>query len=245
MNLYESIKENINSFKTIQSIESELTNLDSEYREALAQALIDLDIITETPLQMEQNGKLDIYEKIINKPLTRNQASKIISTIAKTMQNDFQFQEFNNIFGSYINENIGDVSFDNIKYQEKQPKQRTSIRKPVIDKLNSELNKYGCQAFDVTSPLGVGISTTFCKQGTSRGIRTSLGTKRVNPDEFAMSFNRTTANKFSQIDSLLDNYKVSTYSTPSDSGDYIFGVYKRADIPGIAKIIGACLNEEV
>lgn len=114
MNLFESINNKLNE-SSISDIEEYLYNLDSEYREVLAQVIMDLGIIPDSPINMcYKNDQEDLYNKIINKQLTKKQATKIVTEIAKRMKGDFQYGQFESLLGRYIDDDIGEVSFDNI-----------------------------------------------------------------------------------------------------------------------------------
>lgn len=89
---------------SIKDIQEDLESLDTEYREALAKALMDLKYINKSPLEMsmgteEEKEKLD---RIYNKDLRPYQIEEIIRFIFKEMKEDFQFEEYKPIEDKYL-----------------------------------------------------------------------------------------------------------------------------------------------
>ena len=65
----------MNRSVTINDIELDLSELDTEYREALARCLVDLKYLSDTPLKLSIGGvkeQLEL-EKVTSKPLKENQ----------------------------------------------------------------------------------------------------------------------------------------------------------------------------
>ena len=80
---------------TINDITESLydANLDTEYREALANAMIELGYVSDSPLNLylgteKQRKEL---ERVESKPLSNNEISEIIHLMMYEMRNDFQF----------------------------------------------------------------------------------------------------------------------------------------------------------
>ena len=89
---------------TINDIELDLSDLDTEYREALAQCLVDLKYLSDTPLKLSIGGvkeQLEL-EKVTSKPLKGNQIKEIFEYISNKMKNDFQYGRFRNITSMYM-----------------------------------------------------------------------------------------------------------------------------------------------
>lgn len=89
---------------TIEQIENDLFDLDTEYREALAGSLMKLKYISDSPLNLqygtvEQQKELS---KVWNKSLSSKQIKEIIESMKKTMKNDFQYSEFEEIANYYL-----------------------------------------------------------------------------------------------------------------------------------------------
>ena len=89
---------------SIKNIQEDLENLDTEYREALAKALMDLKYINKSPLEMsmgteEEKEELD---RVYNKDLRPYQIEEIIRFISKEMKEDFQFEEYKPIEDKYL-----------------------------------------------------------------------------------------------------------------------------------------------
>lgn len=90
---------------TIEDIEDSLCNLDSEYREALAECLMDLKYLSDSPLNLhygteEQQEEL---EKVRTTPLKANQINEIMNYMLDKMKDDFQFAGFERVAKKYIN----------------------------------------------------------------------------------------------------------------------------------------------
>lgn len=90
---------------TIMDIESDLEELDTEYREVLAESLVELNYLSDTPLNLEygtekQQKELD---RVYNKPLKSKQLEKIINKISEKMQGDFQYDSYKDIERYYLN----------------------------------------------------------------------------------------------------------------------------------------------
>lgn len=79
--------------------------LDTEYREALAKAMIVLGYVSDTPLKLsigtpEQRKEL---KEVKERPLTSNQLSEIIHLMMYKMRNDFQYGTFKPIVSKFLN----------------------------------------------------------------------------------------------------------------------------------------------
>ncbi len=80
-------------------------NLDTEYREALAHAMIQLEYVSDTPLNLyfgTEKEKKEL-ERVENMPLDSNQISEIIHLMMYEMRNDFQYSRFKPVANKYIN----------------------------------------------------------------------------------------------------------------------------------------------
>lgn len=93
-----------NTNTSIKDIQEDLESPDTEYREALAKALMDLKYINKSPLKMsmgteEEKEELD---RIYNKDLRSYQIEEIIRFISKEMKEDFQFEEYKPIEDKYL-----------------------------------------------------------------------------------------------------------------------------------------------
>jgi len=90
---------------TIEDIMISLCELDTEYRESLAKALMDLKYLSDSPLNLsmgtdEQQEELkSVYER----PLKSKEVKEIISYISKDMKGDFQYGRYSRIASEYMN----------------------------------------------------------------------------------------------------------------------------------------------
>lgn len=80
-------------------------NLDTEYREALANSLIILEYVSDSPLNLylgteEEKKELEKVEKM---SLNSNQISEIIHLMMYEMRDDFQYGRFKPVADKYIN----------------------------------------------------------------------------------------------------------------------------------------------
>ena len=92
---------------TISDIRESLydANLDTEYREALAHAIMELEYVSDSPLNLyfgteKQKRELEKAEKM---SLNSNQISEIIHLMMYEMRDDFQYGKFKPIADKYIN----------------------------------------------------------------------------------------------------------------------------------------------
>lgn len=80
-------------------------NLDTEYREALAHAMIQLEYVSDTPLNLylgTEKEKKEL-ERVENMSLDSNQISEIIHLMMYEMRNDFQYGKFKPIALEFLN----------------------------------------------------------------------------------------------------------------------------------------------
>lgn len=90
---------------TIDNIRDDLYDLDTEYREALAETLMELKYISDSPLKLnlgtikQQKELKEVYKK----PLKANQISEIIKSMMSKMKCDFQYHQFKPIALHYLN----------------------------------------------------------------------------------------------------------------------------------------------
>lgn len=92
---------------TISDIRESLydANLDTEYREALAHAMMELGYVSDSPLNLylgteKQNKEL---ERVETKRLKNYEISEIIHLMMYEMRNDFQYGRFKPVADYYVN----------------------------------------------------------------------------------------------------------------------------------------------
>ena len=105
--------------------------LDTEYREALAHAMIHLGYVSDTPINLyfgTKEEKKEI-ERIESTPLDSNQISELIHLMMYEMRNDFQFGRFRPIVKEYI-EIAKEMRKENIKTT-------NTSNKPICNELSS------------------------------------------------------------------------------------------------------------
>lgn len=105
-----------NTNVTIKDIQEDLEELDTEYIETLAKALMDLKYINKSPVEMsmgtdEERKELDYLYK---KDLRPYQISDIIKFISNEMEGNFQFEKYKPIEEKYLQ-----VVYE---HEEKKPK---------------------------------------------------------------------------------------------------------------------------
>ena len=114
---------------TIRDIEESIydSNLDSEYREALAHSLMTLEMVSASPLHLHfgtPRERAEI-ERVEAMPLDHNQISEIIHLMMYEMRNDFQYGRFKVIANYYINMakdmEAGNKKIDNSKVEQQKP----------------------------------------------------------------------------------------------------------------------------
>lgn len=90
---------------TIEEIEEDLCDLDTEYRESLAKGLVDMKYLSDTPLALEYGTYMQQQElkRVYNKPLKGKQIKEIIDYISKDMQGDYQYGKYKGIASMYLN----------------------------------------------------------------------------------------------------------------------------------------------
>lgn len=100
---------------TIADIEEDLCELDSEYREALAEGLKELNYISNYPLQLQYGTVVQQreLEKAWNRPLKPKEIKEIIEYIDNKMRCDFQyriFKEITSFYNKYMTDKSKDIS---------------------------------------------------------------------------------------------------------------------------------------
>lgn len=100
---------------TIADIEENLCELDTEYREALAEGAKELNYISDYPLQLEYGTEEQQkeLEKAWNKPLKPKEVKEIIGYIDNKMRGDFQygiFKEVICVYREYMKDNSKDIN---------------------------------------------------------------------------------------------------------------------------------------
>lgn len=90
---------------TIDEIHESLYDLDTEYREALARALMKFKYVSDSPLNLSIGTKQQQAElkRVITKPLNANEIKKIINFMVNEMKDDFQYNKFEPIVSKYLN----------------------------------------------------------------------------------------------------------------------------------------------
>lgn len=90
---------------TINDIQENLFDLDTEYREALAETLMKLKYISDSPINLQYGTKEQQRElqEVWNKELQPKQIIEIINYMKKLMKTDFQYESFKEIAEMYLN----------------------------------------------------------------------------------------------------------------------------------------------
>lgn len=109
---------------TISDIRESLydANLDTEYREALAHAMMELGYVSDSPLNLylgTENQKKEL-ERVETKRLNNNEISEIIHLMMYEMRNDFQYGRFKPVADYYVNISK-DIEVDNSKRENEKP----------------------------------------------------------------------------------------------------------------------------
>lgn len=121
---------NNNQEVTINDIREELydANLDTEYREAMAHALMVLGYVSDSPLNLcfgTPKQQKEIRE-VEERPLDSNQISEIIHLMMYEMRNDFQYGRFKPVALKFLNisEKMKNINQENKKENitEEKPK---------------------------------------------------------------------------------------------------------------------------
>lgn len=89
---------------TINDIENDLFDLDTEYREALANSLMSLNYLSSSLLQLYY-GNVDQQrelKRVYETPLKPKQIKEIINCMVNEMKHDFQFGSFSRIASKYL-----------------------------------------------------------------------------------------------------------------------------------------------
>lgn len=88
---------------TVSDIEEDLYSLDTEYREALAHALMNLKYVSDSPLNLSMGTEKQQQElqRVYETPLKPKQVKEIINFISKEMKGDFQYGGFIGIEKKY------------------------------------------------------------------------------------------------------------------------------------------------
>lgn len=89
---------------TIEDIEESLCDLDTEYRESLAKALMDLKYLSDSPLNLSYGSDSQQMElkRVYERPLKSKEIKEIISYISKDMKGDFQYGRYAPIASMYM-----------------------------------------------------------------------------------------------------------------------------------------------
>ncbi len=112
---------------TISDIRESLydANLDTEYREALAHAMMELGYVSDSPLNLyfgTEKQKKEL-ERVETKRLNNNEISEIIHLMMYEMRNDFQYGRFKPVADYYVNisKDIDNIELDNYKKEYEKP----------------------------------------------------------------------------------------------------------------------------
>lgn len=109
---------------TISDIRESLydANLDTEYREALAHAMMELGYVSDSPLNLylgTEKQKKEL-ERVETKRLNNNEISEIIHLMMYEMRNDFQYGRFKPVADYYVNISKN-IEVDNAKREYEKP----------------------------------------------------------------------------------------------------------------------------
>lgn len=123
---------------TINDIVNDLSELDSEYRESLAECLVKLKYLSDTPLRLTYGDvkKQNELIKVWYMPLKSNQVKEIFDYISKDMKNDFQYGRFKSIASMYRN-----FIEKNKRYEERKDMRKVYDENEVRDFLISKSKK--------------------------------------------------------------------------------------------------------
>ena len=90
---------------TIEDIQDSLCNFDTEYREGLAECLMDLKYLSDSPLNLRYGTEEQQEEliKVRTTPLKANQINEIMNYMLDKMKTDFQYASFERVAQKYIN----------------------------------------------------------------------------------------------------------------------------------------------
>lgn len=90
---------------SVNDIEKDLCELDSVYRESLAKALVDMDYVSDTPLNLSLGTDQQQREvnRVYSRALKPKELKEIIHYINKDMADDFQYGSFVGIYSKYLN----------------------------------------------------------------------------------------------------------------------------------------------
>lgn len=140
-----------NSKITVKDIEMDLFSLDTEYREALANSLVELKYISDTPLNLEYGTEKqqEELEKFWKKSLKPIQIKIIINGIINEMKGDFQYGAFSRIASEYIStvENMRKSEDNEVKRALKnvlKKRETREIKIETVERFNK--NKKGREA---------------------------------------------------------------------------------------------------
>ena len=89
---------------TAEEINESLCDLDTEYREALAHALMHYKYVSDSPLRLSMGNEKQQkeLERVMNMPLKSNQLREIINFISNEMKGDFQYNQYSEIENYYM-----------------------------------------------------------------------------------------------------------------------------------------------
>lgn len=111
--MYDSIKSELtekHKYKgkikvTYDDLNESLEELDTEYREALAGAVVNLNLISDYPLKLEYGTyeQREEIDRFYSMPLKPKDLKNIINYISEQMKNDFQYNLYKPIESYYLN----------------------------------------------------------------------------------------------------------------------------------------------
>ena len=90
---------------TFEDMNERLCDLDTEYREALAKAVMELNYISGSPLQLSYGTKeqQQEWQKFKTRPLKSKEIIDITKIMQEEMKGDYQYGRFKEVASYYMN----------------------------------------------------------------------------------------------------------------------------------------------
>lgn len=269
----DSISDEI-AYDFMERIDNELVNSYSEEEIEKAKEKLGLNesILTEATISNEEvvNKALNYIEKEYNELGTADKGFLLSAlTGGKSAENkikkalNYMINEYNEIGSDdrYFLYNIltstgifakNDPNREEVKEEEPKERKKPELsynkkkKSIVLEKFNELLNPKNIMVVSGTG--GSGSSIRFILGDSKIGIKAQMQSMKLPGDEFALSFNNTTAKKF--IDKLDPLYDLSsgTYTEnlgASFAGDFVFYKYEIKDIEAMSKVIENILVPKV
>ena len=91
-------------FLTFEEMDERLCDLDTEYRESLAKAMMEFKYVSDTPLRLSlgTEKQYDELMKAMNKHLKPKEIRKVVAFMEKDMRGDFQYGRFASIANEFL-----------------------------------------------------------------------------------------------------------------------------------------------